>query len=92
MTNCLSMFDHFVGLALKGLGKPWQWSELAQNENSKSMPYQMTRSKETVKQENVEYLKKWTCSFQSNTYITHLFPMHFLYPLKTSENRKGTNG
>ena len=62
------------------------------NENSKSMPYQMTRSKETVKQENVEYLKKWTCSFQSNTYITHLFPMHFLYPLKTSENRKGTNG
>ena len=23
-TNCLSVFDHFVGLALKGLKKPWR--------------------------------------------------------------------
>ena len=26
-TNCLTVFDHFVGLALKGLKKSEQWME-----------------------------------------------------------------
>ena len=32
-TNCLSVFDHFVGLALKGLNQKEYWPEIGVSNN-----------------------------------------------------------
>ena len=81
-TNCLSVFDHFVGLALRGLRKTCQTYMPINTKTKISKGYvfidvSMHILKELIQLNGIDYFGKNINSFAPNA--------PFLYPLKTSD-------
>ena len=91
--NCLSAFDHFVGLALKRL--TWPYEHITWNEITDAKPFQVTglfiypmktsEKRRLYRKRRVVWIGLISLSEQDKN-LSFSTNVPLLYPLKTSEN------